>query len=213
MNVNLEPKLNRCRVCFNEIKDHSLFNLFNKNNIICEECFSKLKVEYREFYIGEIKVTTLYEYNQEMRELIYKFKGCYDIEMGEVFLSRYLWYLKLRYRGYVIVPLPSYYLEDERRGFNHVVEIFSRLELPIEKVIKKTKESKQAKKRKKERLKAIESFGIENIEKINNKKVLIVDDVYTTGSSLRAAITLVRKGKPKTIECLVVAKKKTKKRK
>ena len=206
MNLSLEPKSNICRICFKEIKDHNLYNLFNKNNIICEECFSKLEPRYIHFQIDDVKATSIYVYNQEMKELIYKFKGCYDIEMGDVFLNRYLWYLKLKYKGFYIVPLPSYEMDDKRRGFNHVVEIYNRLNLPVLKVIKKTKESKQAKKSRKERLKAIDSFGVEDIEQVKGKKILIVDDVYTTGSSVRAAITLVKRGKPKYIEVLVIAK-------
>ena len=206
MNLNLDIKSNYCRVCFEKINDHSLFNLISKNNIICENCFSKFEPKFIYFYIGEIKATSLYIYNQEMKELIFKFKGCYDIELGEVFLNRYLWYLKMKYKGFYIVPLPSYPIDDERRGFNHVEEIYNRLKLPMLKVIKKTKESKQAKKKRKQRLKAIESFGVEDIDSVKDKKILIVDDVFTTGSSIRAAIKLVKMGKPKYIEVLVLAK-------
>ena len=38
------------------------------------------------------------------------------------------------------------------------------------------------------------------------KKVLVVDDVFTTGSSVRAVIDLIKQGKPKKIAVLVVAK-------
>ena len=133
--------------------------------------------------------------------------------MKDVFLDRYLWYLKIKYKDFYIVPLPSYELDDKRRGFNHVIEIYSRLGLPVLDVIKKTKESKQAKKKKRERLLAIESFGVQDIERVKGKKILIVDDVYTTGSSVKAAITLVKSGKPKYIEVFVVAKNILKKKK
>ena len=206
MKIQTDLKHNSCRICFKEIKDHSLYNLIAKNNIICEECFSKFEPKYIEFNIGTIKATSLYVYNQEMKDIIFKFKGCYDIEMGEVFLNRYLWYLRLKYKGFYLVPLPSYEVDDQRRGFNHVIEIYNRLNLPFLNVIKKTKESKQAKKKRKERLKAIESFGTVDIDRVKDKKILIVDDVYTTGSSVRAAITLVKQGKPKYIEVLVIAK-------
>ena len=213
MIIPLEPKANVCLICFKEICDHTLFNLLNKNNVICEECFSKLEPKYIEFEVSNVKATALYIYNQEMKEIIYKFKGCYDIEMGEVFLNRYLWYLKLRYKGFYIVPLPSNELDDKRRGFNHVEEIYNRLNLPILNVIKKIVDSKQAKKSKKERLKTIEVFDVVDIERVKNKKILIVDDVFTTGSSVRAAITLVKRGKPKYIEVFVIAKSILKKKK
>ena len=40
-----------------------------------------------------------------------------------------------------------------------------------------------------------------------NKKVLIVDDVLTTGSSIKASIELLKKYKPKKMKGLVVAEK------
>ena len=45
-----------------------------------------------------------------------------------------------------------------------------------------------------------------NLEK---DKVLLVDDIYTTGSTMRAAINLVEKLNPKQIRVLVFAKTRT----
>ena len=53
---------NICRVCFKEIKDHTFYNLLNKQNIICEECFSQLNPIYKEFMINDVKATAIYEY-------------------------------------------------------------------------------------------------------------------------------------------------------
>ena len=38
-------------------------------------------------------------------------------------------------------------------------------------------------------------------------KILIVDDVITTGATLRASINLIKSLKPKTIEILTMAKR------
>ena len=105
-----------------------------------------------------------------------------------------------------MVPIPSYFLDDEKRGFNHVIEIYSRLDLPILNIVKKTQNIKQAKLKKKEREKNKNRFKIEHLELLKNKKVLVVDDVYTTGSSMKTVIELVKKGKPKNIQVLVMAK-------
>lgn len=185
--------------------DYSLSSLIS-HPLICEKCFSKFRPKFIHFPIGDMDGLAIYEYDSTIRELIFKFKGCYDIELKDVFLDRYINYLKIRYFGYSIVPLPSYYLDDERRGFNHICEIYNRLNLPILRILEKINNEKQAKKNKKERMKAHKNFVINNISDVKGKKILIVDDVYTTGSSVNAAIGLIKKGKPKKISVLVVAK-------
>ena len=42
---------------------------------------------------------------------------------------------------------------------------------------------------------------------IKEYKILIVDDVITTGATLRASINLIKSLKPKTIEILTMAKR------
>lgn len=112
----------------------------------------------------------------------------------------------MKYKGYYVVPVPSYHLEDLKRGFNHVNEIYSRLELPILNIIEKTVNIKQAKLNKKDRRNAKKRFRINDLKIVTGKKILVVDDVYTTGSSMKAVVDLVKKGKPKKIQVLVMAK-------
>ena len=204
--ITLSNQTRHCKICFEEIKDYSLYNFISNKNNICEKCFSKFKPKFIHFNIGAIPGLSIYEYDQNIKDLLFKFKGCYDIELKDVFFPRYLSYLKIRYWGYVIVPLPSFEMDDKKRGFNHVYEIYSRLEKPIYNIIKKTKNVKQANLKRKDRLAAIKHFEITDSKILKDKKVLIVDDVYTTGSSVNAAITLIKQGKPKKIAVLVIAK-------
>lgn len=197
---------NYCKICFEEIKNKSFHSLLFKNNLLCEKCFSQFHAKFIHFDIGEVKALAIYEYDDTIRNNLFVFKGNSDIELKDVFLDRYIWYLKFLYKGYIVVPVPSYQLEDDKRGFNHVVEMYNRLNLPIHKVLIKTKDIKQAKQSRAHRLEAIKNFDIRDVELLKNKKVLIVDDVYTTGASVRAAIELVKRGCPKKIAVLVIAK-------
>lgn len=206
----LIDQIKHCKICFEPIKDCSFHGLFFNQNELCESCFSKFKPKFIHFDISGVNGLAIYEYDQTIKDILFKFKGCYDIELKDTFLSRYYMYLKWLYAGYVIVPLPSYHIDDEVRGFNHVEEIYNRLNLPIIKVIEKYKKQKQATSSKKVRKQIINSFKVVGLERIKNKKVLIVDDVLTTGSSVKAAIKLVKAGKPKKIKVLVIAKNRLK---
>jgi predicted amidophosphoribosyltransferase len=59
----------------------------------------------------------------------------------------------------------------------------------MEYVLKKEVKEKQSSKSKKSRSKIDKQIVIENREKIKGKKVLVVDDVYTTGATLYKAIS------------------------
>ena len=197
---------NHCKICFKEINDYSFHNLLVRNNQICEECFKKFKPKFVHFKHGKVKCLAIYNYDATIKELLFKYKGCFDIELKTVFLERYLWYLRLKYRGYKIVALPSYYLDDEARGFNHVKEIGKLINLPILDVLEKTENIKQADQNAEGRKKIERILKINNLETIKNQKILLMDDVHTTGSSIDAAIKLIEAGNPKRIEVLVIAK-------
>ena len=123
-----------------------------------------------------------------------------------MFLFRYKTYLKWKYQDYVLVPAPSSEVDDEKRGFNHVVEIYKCLGLEIVNVIKKTNKEKQSDKTSKERLKINKNLIGHNLEKVRGKKILLVYDIYTTGSTIMRMIEIVKTVKPKDIKVLVIAK-------
>ena len=103
--------------------------------------------------------------------------------------------------------MPSYFKDDEIRGYNHVEEIFKELNLKMEKVLVKNKKHKQSDLNYTERHKVKEVLEAKNAAKIRNRKILLVDDICTTGSSLRAAIDILKEYNPKRIGVLVNAKR------
>ena len=199
---------NVCKICFKDIRDYSLFSITNRRNLLCENCFGKLKAKFTTFNIGSVKGTAIYEYDDTIKELIYKYKGCYDYELKDIFLYRYLTYLRIKYHGYIVIPVPSYYLDDEKRGFNHVIEIYKALKVKMETIIYKNKPHKQSENncRKRKSIKSI--LSIDEKCNLKGKKILLVDDIMTTGSTLLTCIELLRSKIPKKIEILVIAKTK-----
>lgn len=196
-----------CKNCFKDIDNVDLFIFINKNPSLCKNCIATFEPKFYSFKVDGIKVLALYDYDDLFKELIYKFKGCYDYELHPIFLEQYKRELKLLYHGYKIIPAPSYKDDDRKRGFNHVIEIYKSLGLEIVEAFEKTEKFKQADHNFKDRKK------IKNYIKIKetispNSKILLVDDIYTTGSTLKTMISLLKDSGIKTIKGLVLCKTK-----
>lgn len=177
-----------------------------KKITICDDCFNKFHPKFINYSLDGVKGMSLFNYDNNMKNLIYQYKGCYDFELFSVFLEQYSTYFHYLYKGYYIVPIPSNERDDTRRQFNHVVEAFSILNLPMLKVLYKSEEYKQSEQHKADRIKIFDILKLSDLEIIKNKKILIVDDIVTTGSSIKAAIALIKKAHPKDIKFLTLAK-------
>ncbi len=86
--------------------------------------------------------------------------------------------------------------------------MFSLLNLDMCCCIHKTSDVKQSDCSAKQRQEIGKHLAIDENVHLKNKKVLIVDDVFTTGSTVRAMIKLILRCKPKKIEVLVMSKTK-----
>lgn len=177
----------------------------NKEPVLCHKCLESFQPVFNEFKLEGIKCLNIYFYNEKIQELLYQFKGCKDYELKSVFLDYYKGYINQRFKGYIMVPAPSFIKNDEERGFNHVEEIFGILKLEMRKCVHKIKQVKQADLTSEERQKISEVLTIDDVD-FKHKKVLIVDDVFTTGSTVKAMINLIKQKRPKLIEVLVMSK-------
>ena len=130
--------------------------------------------------------------------------------MKDIFLNLFIKELKICFKGYKIIPVPSYKNDDELRGFNHVIEVFKQLGLDILSIVEKTEHFKQAEKSAKERQSINKYLQLNSTKSLKKDRVLIVDDIYTTGATMKAVINLVEKLHPKEIKVLVLAKTKNK---
>ena len=200
------PPTRNCLICFKKVNITDFCRLFNGKIPICQACQTEMEPLFIKFHVDNHKATSLYNYNPFIRKLIYQYKGCYDYELHQVFLDRYAKEIKLLYFDRVIIPIPSYQNEDEQKGFNHVIEIFKSIGLNMLNILEKTEKHKQALSSFKQRKEVYKYLELKSYPDLSKKKVLIVDDVYTTGSTMKSAIHLIEKLNPKKIDVLVVAK-------
>lgn len=193
-----------CLICFNKIEYKGIYSYITKPTI-CHTCFKELNRNPLNIKLGEIKVLSLYPYKDKIKSLLYQFKGCYDVELSKVFLSYdYLW-LKIIFKNYIIVPVPSYYLKDKQRGFNHVEKIFSFLNLPIKKILYKKTDYKQSELKKKERQNSVNNIGLIFDKDLEGKNLLLVDDIITTGYTILRCVSLLKTLNPKKIKVITIS--------
>ena len=158
------------------------------------------------FKVDTYSAIALYEYNAFVKKLIYLYKGCFDYELKDIFLNLYYRDFTKRFANYIVIPIPSHKEDDQTRGFNHVIESFQSLGLKIIPALEKTAHHKQAKTNAKNRKDVRKYLRLADCQSINNRKLLIVDDIYTTGSTMKSAINILEKQNPKDIKILVLAK-------
>ncbi|MCX6738577.1 MAG: phosphoribosyltransferase family protein [Candidatus Parcubacteria bacterium] len=116
---------------------------------------------------------------------------------------------------YLIVPIPIHKKRRKERGYNQselLAKELSLLNPPLftleNKALFKTKAtpSQVSVKDREKRLKNIKgSFIIKNPEKIIGKKVIIIDDIATTGATLSEARRLLIKSGAKKVWCVTIA--------
>ena len=154
--------------------------------------------------IDSIEVYSLYAYRPPINSLLMDLKMKNDIALSMVFLSPFKNYLEFIYKDYIILPVPSTSSSDKKRGYNHVIEIAKTLNLKVKEVFYKAKDYKQTSQRfekRKEVMNVIKMKG--NLDK--KKKYLLLDDVITSGSTIKACINLLKNRGIKNIKVLVVS--------
>lgn len=205
-----------CSKCFFKIETFAApfcpyCNSRTFNGKICKRC--------RKTLFGFV---TTGSYNSELlRRLIEVFKYNFIKE-----LARPLAYLILKFLAenpeieffknsldFVILPIPLHSQRLRWRGFNQAEaissELSSLLKIPVENdILLKIKSTRpQVELKKEEKVENVKgAFKIFNPEKIKNKKIILVDDVATTLSTLEEAAKALREAGIKKIWGLVVAK-------
>ncbi|MFW0862077.1 MAG: ComF family protein [Candidatus Komeilibacteria bacterium] len=197
-----------CSDCFNTInlrtvKQCPLCNKEQTTDKLCNTCKSKS-------YLDEVIICADYS-NEILQKTIhyYKYKYIKDLNkpLSKLMLNK-LESIKLP-KDILIIPTPLHKKRELERGFNQSILIANNLNLPtlLNVLYRKKNIKHQAELNKKQRLKNIKDcFTIQNIKEIQNKNILLIDDVITTGSTLNEQAKLLKKNNAHKVWALVIAK-------
>lgn len=112
-----------------------------------------------------------------------------------------------------IVPAPINKKRNKQRGYNQsyllAKEIAKVTGITLEnECLYKTKNIiEQSKLNKEERQKNIQgAYELKNAERLNNKKILLLDDIYTTGSTANECCKILNTANPQQIDVFTIAK-------
>ena len=124
-------------------------------------------------------------YNEAMKDFFsqYKFQG--DYALYSVFTEVLHRELKV-YRDYALVPIPVSAEKYQTRGFNQVTALLEGAKLPFKEVLEKHDTIAQSSKTREERLQSRQCFKLKDNVQLP-LKILLIDDIYTTGSTLQLA--------------------------
>lgn len=197
----IEIKEIGCEMCGRPVekKGHEFVNsdvklparFVSKPTILCRDC-----VRWKEEAQGEgrsVQQRSLYVYNDYLQEVIARFKYRGDAKLATLFLKKLKVLARPLGKVDVVTVVP---LSEERlweRGFNQAELLAEAFECE-EVLARQGIYAKQSKRDRRERMAALEgAFRLsEEGGRIDwcGKRVLIIDDIYTTGATLRAAASV-----------------------
>lgn len=183
-----------CFICLHKLP-HTGFQLYPNNTV--EQLFNgrvELEAAHCEFYFSKGELIQLL-----MHQLKYRGKKEIGIFLGELMGKNLLDCGRFSDIDFII-PLPMHPKKEIKRGYNQAtiiakgVSTSTQIPLLLKRVIRKKITETQTKKDRSERWQNVEdSFEIIHPETLIGKHLLIVDDVLTTGATLDACCTVLKR--------------------
>ena len=189
-----------CTECKKELDEKAVFQIEQKNS---------------NYYFE--KHIYLFQYEGKIRNLIldYKFNDkayLYKIFSEIVIKNKKICGILKKYD--IIIPVPIHAKRKKQRGYNQselIAKEIAKLQSKLQydnKILQKEKntvpQSSLSKEQRKQNVQNV--YKLVNQEKIRNKKIILLDDIYTTGNTVNACAKLLKENGAKEIIVLTIAK-------
>lgn len=156
-------------------------------------------------------------YEEPLKQLIHLFKYKSKLKLRKLFAAILIRFVKdyfLPIRDYdILVPIPMHPARLREREFNHsqilAEELSFEFKIPVsfDNIIRSRHGAPQAALSEKERMKNVKgAFRIKRPECFLNKNILIIDDVFTTGSTVSEIALLLNDNNAKAVDVLTLAR-------
>ena len=196
-------------------------NKINKDSLCdeCEEHFYKKLLCNIDIYDDKFFIQHLYlfKYDEEIRKYILDYKFNDKAYIFKTFAKLFIKNEKICgfFEKYdIIIPVPIHKKRFNVRGYNQsyliareICKYIKNFKLENNVLVKVNNTKPQSTLTKLERSEnAKNAYTINNIEKIQNKKILLLDDIYTTGSTVNECSKLLKLNGAKEVGIITLAK-------
>ncbi|MDD2591630.1 MAG: phosphoribosyltransferase family protein [Erysipelotrichaceae bacterium] len=183
-----------CLICFKKKQlSANLLEFFIMEDILCYECRSKFKINKVIKDYNGLEIESFYEYNDFFKEILIQYKELCDEALAPLFVYPYRRYLCKKYEGYILANVPSRLNKLNNRGFNHVTKMFEGLKMQHVDLFINTSKHDQKQKSSISRRLIDQYIKRTTVNLARDSKILLIDDVLTTGSSIDACYQLIKK--------------------
>lgn len=171
-------------------------NKAQKFNSICSDCIS-----WNQKHLV-LKNESIFKYNFEFSKFMHRFKYVGDYQLKNEFSKTARKKLnRMRNKFDLIIPIPLTKESEDKRLFNQVKAIFGN---DLNEILKIHKSIQMSGLKHEERIK--QEIGFEVISSVKDRKILLLDDVYTTGTTLHLAAVKLYKNGAQEISSLTLAR-------
>ena len=177
-----------CEKRFYKIKD--IFDV--RDEVVCEKCCKKFETSIKKTTVNGVTVYYLFEYSEELMSSLVSLKGLGNKALCDaMILPKVRKKLRKMFKDSTFLYMPSNESDDEERGFRHVEALFHDIAKEGMYPLTKMQKRKQALCSYAERKEIIKYMKVKEGYKLNLERVVLVDDVLTSGSTIFSAAKLL----------------------